>query len=158
MMDQEKIGKFIASKRKEKKLTQEELALKLGVTNKAVSKWERGRCLPDLSIIQELCKILGISVSTLLNGEEKKEDVIVIKLLWIISKFKQLKYAFCGLAICYISEVLENIKFKKWFGENTFSSGFYDGVIVGLEIVGVFIFFLGLTMYFQKYYKIKNKK
>lgn len=67
-MEQEKIGKLIASKRKEKGLTQEQLAEKLGVTNKAVSKWENGKSMPDLAIIQELCKILGITVTTLLNG------------------------------------------------------------------------------------------
>lgn len=67
-MDQKKIGKLIASKRKEKKLTQKQLAEKLGVTNKAVSKWENGKSIPDIGIIQDLCKILDITVTTLLNG------------------------------------------------------------------------------------------
>ena len=56
-MNQEKIGKFIALCRKEQKLTQEELALKLGITAKAVSKWECGKGLPDASIMVELCQI-----------------------------------------------------------------------------------------------------
>lgn len=68
-MDQIKIGKFIATKRKEKNLTQVSLAEKLGITDRAVSKWETGKSLPDSSIMIELCDILGISVNELLCGE-----------------------------------------------------------------------------------------
>ena len=57
-MNQAKIGKFIASCRKEQNLTQEDLAKKLGINSKAVSKWECGKGLPDVSIMLELCKIL----------------------------------------------------------------------------------------------------
>ena len=69
-MDQSKIGKFIAECRKQKCLTQMQLAEKLGVTDKAVSKWERGVAMPDTSIMLELCDILGISVNELLSGEK----------------------------------------------------------------------------------------
>ena len=69
-MDQLKIGKFIADCRKEKGLTQWQLAEKLGITDKAISKWERGIAMPDTSIMLELCDILGISVNELLNGEK----------------------------------------------------------------------------------------
>ncbi len=68
-MDQEKIGKFIAACRKEKGLTQAVLGEKLGITNRAVSKWETGRCMPELSVMPELCELLGISVSELFKGE-----------------------------------------------------------------------------------------
>ncbi len=68
-MDQEKIGKFIAQCRKEENLTQEELAEKLDITYKAVSKWECGKGLPDASIMMELCNILKINVNDLLSGE-----------------------------------------------------------------------------------------
>ena len=68
-MDQLKIGKFIAECRKKKKLTQMQLADKLGITDKAISKWERGIAMPDSSIMLELCDILGICVSDLLRGE-----------------------------------------------------------------------------------------
>ncbi len=78
-MNQEKIGKFIALKRKEKKLTQEELATKLGITDRAVSKWERGINMPDASLMLELSKILGISVNELLSGELIKEKEYVNK-------------------------------------------------------------------------------
>ena len=69
-MDQLKIGKFIAECRKQKNLTQMQLAEKLGITDKAISKWERGIAMPDSSIMLELCDILGISVNELLSGEK----------------------------------------------------------------------------------------
>ncbi len=69
-MDQIKIGRFIAERRKESTLTQMQLAEKLGITDKAISKWERGIAMPDTSIMLELCDILGISVNELLSGEK----------------------------------------------------------------------------------------
>ena len=76
-MNQEKIGKFIAQKRKSKKLTQEQLAEKLGVSTNAVSKWERGLCLMDMSLLKPLSKILDVTINEILSGEEiKQEDII----------------------------------------------------------------------------------
>lgn len=69
-MDQIKIGRFITEKRKERNLTQMQLAEKLGITDRAVSKWETGKSLPDASIMLQLCSILGITVNELLTGEE----------------------------------------------------------------------------------------
>ena len=69
-MNQIKIGRFIAECRKKANLTQMQLAEKLGITDKAISKWERGVAMPDTSIMLELCDILGISVNELLNGEK----------------------------------------------------------------------------------------
>ena len=69
-MDQIKIGRFIAERRKKANLTQMQLAEKLGITDKAISKWERGMAMPDSSIMLELCGILGISVNELLSGEK----------------------------------------------------------------------------------------
>lgn len=68
-MDQIKIGKFIAECRKREKLTQLQLAGKLNITDRAISKWENGRSLPDSSLMIELCKILKITIEDLLNGE-----------------------------------------------------------------------------------------
>ena len=73
-MDQIKIGKFIAECRKKVKLTQMQLAERLGITDRAVSKWERGLSLPDASIMLELCDILEISVNDLLCGEKISMD------------------------------------------------------------------------------------
>lgn len=85
-MDLIKIGKFISTKRKEKNLTQEELAEKLLITDRAVSKWERGLSLPDADKMLDLCNILDINVNELLIGEEnmkdekKKTDELLIEL------------------------------------------------------------------------------
>ena len=67
-MDQIKIGKFISECRKKQNLTQSELADKLGITDRAVSKWETGRAMPDSSLMLELCEILKITVNDLLSG------------------------------------------------------------------------------------------
>ena len=69
-MDQVKVGRFIAECRKKQNLTQAQLAERLGITDRAVSKWETGKTMPDSSLMLELCDILGISVNDLLNGEE----------------------------------------------------------------------------------------
>ena len=69
-MNQIKIGKFIAECRKRQGLTQIQLAEKLNITDKAVSKWERGMAMPDSSIMLELCDILDITVNELLSGEK----------------------------------------------------------------------------------------
>ncbi len=84
-MNQEKIGNFIAECRKSKKITQSELAEKLGVTDRSVSNWENGKNMPDLSLFKTLCEILGITINELLSGErlskqeyqEKFEENIV---------------------------------------------------------------------------------
>ena len=86
-MDLIKIGKFIANCRKEKNITQEELAEKLFITDRAVSKWERGLSLPDADKMLDLCNILDINVNELLNGERidmkennKKTDELILEL------------------------------------------------------------------------------
>ena len=81
-MDQDKSGKFIAKLRKDKNMTQEQLAEKMGVSINAVSKWERGLSFPDVSLYKGLCKELGISIEELINGEkdnseEAKEKAII---------------------------------------------------------------------------------
>ena len=74
-MNQEKIGKFILELRREKNMTQQELADKIGVTDRAISKWENGRGMPDLSLMIPLCKELDITINELISGEkiEKKD-------------------------------------------------------------------------------------
>ena len=84
-MDLVKIGKYIAGKRKALGMTQKQLAEKLNMSDKSVSKWERGICLPDVSVYMELCEILGISINEFLAGEDidaenvekKSEDNII---------------------------------------------------------------------------------
>lgn len=74
-MNQEKIGKFIVELRKEKKLTQEQLAERIGVTDRAISKWENGRGMPDLSLLKPLCDELGITINELLSGERLNKEI-----------------------------------------------------------------------------------
>ena len=74
-MDQIKIGKFIASRRKEQGMTQAALAEKLGISDKAVSKWETGKSMPDSGIMLDLCEILEITVNELLSGEKIMTEV-----------------------------------------------------------------------------------
>ncbi len=78
-MNQEKIGKFIMTMRQKKKITQEELAQKLGVTDKAVSKWENGRCMPDISLLEPLAGELGITINELIKGEIIENKSLKIK-------------------------------------------------------------------------------
>lgn len=73
-MEQVKIGKFISQTRKEKNMTQKELAERIGVTDRAISKWENGRGMPELSLIKPLCEVLGVSVNELLSGEKLTKD------------------------------------------------------------------------------------
>ena len=73
-MNQENIGKFIAKLRKEKNMTQEQLAEKMGVSINAVSKWERGLSFPDVSLYKKLCKELDINIEELINGEKDKSE------------------------------------------------------------------------------------
>lgn len=87
-MNQVKIGKFIAECRKKKNLTQMQLAEKLSITDRAISKWENGKGMPDSSIMLELCEILEISVNELLSGEliemreyNKKTEELLLKMI-----------------------------------------------------------------------------
>ena len=73
-MNQEKIGRFIAELRKENNMTQQELADKLNITDRAISHWENGRSMPDAGVILELCKILNINVNELLSAKKIKEE------------------------------------------------------------------------------------
>ena len=89
-MDQIKIGKFISECRKKQNLTQSQLAEKLSVTDRAVSKWETGKAMPDSSLMIDLCKILKISVNDLLSGESwtdtKSNNQLENNLLELIRK------------------------------------------------------------------------
>ena len=73
-MNQELTGKFIAQVRKEKNLTQKELADRLGISDKTVSKWETGNGMPDVSLLQPLCKELSVNLNELLSGERLSEE------------------------------------------------------------------------------------
>ena len=73
-MNQTAIGSYISKKRREKNMTQEQLAEKLGVSNKTISKWENGKCMPDYSIIEQVCRELSVTLPELMDGEDAAED------------------------------------------------------------------------------------
>lgn len=109
-MNQEKIGKFIAKCRKDRNITQEQLAEKLGVTNKSVSRWENGVNMPDYSILKELCNILDIAVNEFLSGEKLRKNEIQshsIENLDLILKeyykMKKQRNIFKYISICVVS-------------------------------------------------------
>ena len=112
-MDLIKIGKYIAGKRKSLGMTQRQLAEKLGMSDKSVSKWERGVCLPDVSVYKELCSILGISLNEFLAGEDiaqenmiqKSETNIIEVIRDNINKQKCLKVMRCILLVISICAV-----------------------------------------------------
>ena len=111
-MNQEKIGKFIAKQRKLKELTQEDLAEQLGITKNAVSKWERGLCLMDMSLLKPLSNILKVSVNDLLAGEiieekdiEKISEENIIKLTELVN-LKSMKYGIIGMSLFSIILIL----------------------------------------------------
>ncbi len=112
-MDLIKIGKYIAGKRKSLGMTQRQLAEKLGMSDKSVSKWERGVCLPDVSVYKELCSILGISLNEFLAGEDiaqenmiqKSETNIIEVIRDNINKQKCLKIMRCILLVISICAV-----------------------------------------------------
>lgn len=142
-MDQVRIGKFIKEKRKECKLTQGELAEKLNVTDRAVSKWENGVCMPDCSIIPELCEILNITINDLFSGEivdmknnEKKLEENLLE----VAKIKEeqdkellfLEYVIGILSVIIIlsfSFVAAYLEMSDWLRVTMIVFGFVVGLI-----------------------------
>ena len=161
-MDQLKIGKFIAECRKQKCLTQMQLAEKLSVTDKAVSKWERGVAMPDTSIMLELCDILGISVNELLSGEkidmennnQKNEQLLLDMAKELEKKNKTIWSSMWTIMIISITVLIAGI----------FIAAFLipEGVWQLVAIIGICVIFLIPCFYALKLevsvgaYKCKN--
>ena len=149
-MEQQKIGKLILTKRKEKGITQQQLADMLGVTSRTVSKWENGKSMPDVGIIPELCKVLGISISTLFNGEEIEDEQIILRLASIIKVLKNNVKMLCviciGLILCNLPNALSEVVIVSDFLEaNTFQSGVLGGVFAGVQLSGTAFFVAGVA-------------
>ena len=105
-MNQTAIGSYIARKRKEQNLTQEQLAEQLGVSNKTISKWENGKCMPDYSIIQTLCEALHVTLPELMDGEDAAEDSVrvyddeqILDLLRRTQELERQKGVLCGFVL-----------------------------------------------------------
>lgn len=109
-MNQEKIGKFIAECRKENKLTQEQLAERLGVTAKSISRWETGKTMPDISLFEPLCEELSITINELLKAEKittkKETNKLSVEVLMDYSKYIKRKNKRIVLTILFIMSLL----------------------------------------------------
>ncbi len=145
-MNQEEIGKFICELRKEKKMTQEQLAEKLGVTDKSISRWENGRTLPDLSMITILAEELDVEISELLNGrrmikEEGEKSIDTInKVIEYSNKEKKEKTTklnnyFRAALICILIVILDNRFSILSYIFKANIPDFIDGALCGLGLL-----------------------
>ena len=141
-MDQVKIGKFIAERRKKSSLTQMQLAERLGITDRAVSKWETGKAMPDTAIMLELCEILGISVNELLSGEkinmendnQKKEQLLLDMAKELEKKNKKIWSSMWAILIVSMTALFAGILIAAFF--------IPEGIWQLVTIVGICIVFL----------------
>ncbi len=114
-MNQEKIGKFIAEKRKERKMTQEQLAERLGISKNAVSKWERGICLMDMSLLKPLSELLQVKVIDILSGEKVKEEQMQDKYemalnnMVRVNRMKSKSFGVYGMLIIYVILIIYKV-------------------------------------------------
>ena len=146
-MDQTTTGKFIAKKRKEQNLTQQQLAEKLSVSNKTISKWETGKCMPDYAIVKNLCEELKITISELMDGEEAEEQSIpayndnqVMDLLRRIQELEKQKNLLYGILLIVMGIGLQALS-HTFGGTNVkdFFSGLLLGISVAEMVVGVYV-------------------
>lgn len=146
-MNQTTTGKFIAFKRKEKNLTQEQLAEKLGISNKTVSKWENGKCMPDYSLVQPLCKALEITIAELIDGEARAEggsrvfdERQIVDMMERIQALVRQKLTLFGLMLVLMGIAL--LALSQFIGGTDFRdflSGLLTGLSVGEMLVGVYV-------------------
>lgn len=153
-MDQDNIGRFISAKRREKNLTQEQLAQRLGVTNKTISKWETGKCMPDYSVIELLCKELDITLAELLDGEEQEPSSIRIydeeQVKSLLGKIQDLErhYKYASGALMIVIGLL-SLAVTTLFGGTHFQD-FVSGCLFGLGISMICVGIVAIILSFRK--------
>ena len=140
-MNQTGIGGYIAHKRKEQNLTQEQLAQQLGVSNKTISKWENGKCMPDYSIIQKLCDVIHVSLPELMDGEDAAENSVrvyddeqILDLLRRTQELERQKGAPYGLVLVLLG--IASGAMSKITG-GTDVQNFISGVLMGLSVAEI---------------------
>ena len=146
-MNQIAIGNFIENKRKELNLTQAQLAEKLGVSNKTVSKWENGKCMPDYGVIQPLCTELGVTVSELMDGEEQAQDSIrayddeqILDLIKRTQALESQRETLVGIILIVMGMALGAMSFTLGGSDvKDFFSGLMMGLSCGSMLVGIFV-------------------
>ena len=153
-MNQQATGIFIAQKRKEKNLTQEQLAEKLGVSNKTISKWETGKCMPDYAVVKSLCEELEITVAELMDGEMAQErstrtydDEQIMDLLKRTQELEKQKNLLYGIILIVMGIALQALSHT--FGGTAvqdFFSGLLLGISIGEMLAGVYVVGRALTV------------
>ncbi len=146
-MNQIAIGNFIEKKRKGQNLTQAQLAEKLGVSNKTVSKWENGKCMPDYGVIQPLCTELGVTVSELMDGEEQAQDSIrayddeqILDLIKRTQALESQRETLVGIILIVMGMALGAMSFTLGGSDvKDFFSGLMMGLSCGSMLVGIFV-------------------
>lgn len=146
-MNQIAIGNFIGKKRKGQNLTQAQLAEKLGVSNKTVSKWENGKCMPDYGVIQPLCTELGVTVSELMDGEEQAQDSIrayddeqILDLIKRTQALESQRETLVGIILIVMGMALGAMSFTLGGSDvKDFFSGLMMGLSCGSMLVGIFV-------------------
>ncbi len=146
-MQQRNIGKYIAQKRKEKNLTQAQLAERLHVSNKTISKWETGVCMPDYSVVEALCAALEISVAELMAGADAeksaapdREEAQMLELIREIRQLQQQRGTLYGVLLIVMGIAL--LAVAGWFGGSAFQDflgGLLCGLAVGEMLVGLYL-------------------
>lgn len=163
-MDQKRIGAFIAQCRKEKNLTQMQLAELLEITNQAVSKWENGRGMPDVSLLQPLCDVLGISLNELFSGEhisaeeykgKAEENISKLFKEKQIANLKPVKYLF---SICAnVTLLVAAIELAVGLIGNFFNSTILEAMLLHVSMwLILFLTLMSKLTYDKK--KLKNLK
>ena len=137
-MNQTAIGSYIARKRKEQNLTQEQLAETLGVSNKTISKWENGKCMPDCGIIQKLCEALGVTLPELMDGEDAVEDSVrvyddeqILGLLRRTQELERQKGVLCGFVLIVLG--IASSALSRTTG-GTDVQDFFSGILMALSV------------------------
>ena len=137
-MDQIAIGKFIAKKRKEQNLTQEQLAERLGISNKTVSKWDTGKCMPDYAVVRSLCEELKVTVSELMDGEEAGDksvraydDEQILDLLRRTQELEKQKVMMSGVILIVMGIALQALSHTLGGSD---VQDFFAGVLLGLSV------------------------
>ena len=140
-MNQTAIGSYIARKRREQNLTQEQLAQQLGVSNKTISKWENGKCMPDYSIIEPLCDALHVTLPELMDGEDAAEDGVrvyddeqILDLLRCTQELERQKGVLCGFALIVLG-IASGAMSKTTGGTDV--QNFISGVLMGLSVAEI---------------------
>lgn len=157
-MELKKIANFIKKKRKELGITQLELADKLFVTEKAISRWETGRGTPDISLLIPLSKELGVNVSELLNGEDSKNDKVIEKVIEYNEISQKNKYGlgFKFTILCYILSILLFLIYLRFEYDPNIELNYF--VRLFMVIIASILIIIGNIIYGNNYVdKIEDK-